>query len=141
MFSKSECYSTDINLCDAIHTWSEKAFSVYDFYKRLSIVSDSIILVASMIVLARVIFIFKRKDWFLILTPLFFMCHGMLYVPYDFLTIYNRDADKTRDALEISGFFFYLMGHWTFSAQYLQTALILPKLFIEAKLEWLLQHT
>ena len=33
------------------------------------------------------------------------------------------------------------MGHWTFSAQYLQTALILPKLFIEAKLEWLLQHT
>ena len=33
---------------------------------------------------------------------------------------------------------FNLLGHWFFATQYLKTCLILPKLLIEAKLEWVL---
>ena len=111
-------------------------------YLKSSLYADCIILVVSLIVLARVIFIFKRRDWFLILTPAFFLLHGIFYLPYDYLTKNHRsNSIELRNGLSVAGYFCYLMGHWTFSAQYLQTAMILPKLFIEAKLEWLLKHT
>ena len=119
---KSDCHSTDIHLCDEITNWSNKAFKVYDYYLWLSLIADFIILFASLIVLTRVYFIFKRRDWFLILTPGFFFLKGLLYVPYDLLTIKHFKAEiigTIRDYLSVFGFFFYLMGHWTFSAQYL----------------------
>ena len=82
-----------IEVCQLEREWNDRADNVYSFYLRLSLVSDVIILFTSLIVLAAIIFIFKRKDWFLILTPLFFLLHGVTYVPYDIFTVYgNRQA-------------------------------------------------
>ena len=76
------------------------------------------------------------------MTPAFFLLSGTFSVPSYYLTKTHRsNSVELRNFLSVAGYFCYLMGHWTFSAQYLQTALILPKLFIEAKLEWLLQNT
>ena len=90
---------------------------MYAFYEKCALWADVIILVVSMIVLYRVVFIFKRRDWFLILTPTFFMLHGVLGLPFDYL-ILNRDpkTEKIRKILEVLAPFLYLMGHWTFSA-------------------------
>ena len=40
--------------------------------------------------------------------------------------------------LAAANIFFGLMGYWFFVAELLRTALILPKLFTETKLEWML---
>ena len=64
---------------------------MYAFYEKCALWADVIILVVSMIVLFRVVFIFKRRDWFLILTPTFFMLHGVVGIPFDYLILNRSD--------------------------------------------------
>ena len=97
----TSCNSTDQHICDEIQVWVKKSNEIYLVYLKLSLYADCIILVVSLIVLARVIFIFKRRDWFLILTPAFFLLYGIFYIPYDYLTRYHKSNSK----LAVAGYF------------------------------------
>ena len=94
--------------------------------------------IISTAVLIVVVFIRKRREHFLILTPLFFSISAGAGIVYFTYFIY---VDETGWPLVLSYlicFFFMVMGHWMFSVQYLKTSLILSKIFIVAKLEWVL---
>ena len=111
----------DANICkefkDEEDKWNHSGQAVYAFYQHVALWADCIILVVSMIVLFRVVFIFKRRDWFLILTPTFFMLHGALGIPFDYFILHRDDKTaEIRKILEVLAPFLYLMGHWTFSA-------------------------
>ena len=136
-----DCKPDDSSVCQQIRDYDHRKAEVYFIYERFALVTDTIILISSVLVLYRVVIVYKRKDWFLFWTPMFYFLFGLCYVPQDILILCDELNSNLRSWLAVFGFWCYLMGHWTFSAQYLQTAFILPLLFVEAKLEWLLQHT
>ena len=118
MQASSDCHSDDPEICDEIERYREDALSVYHFTLQFSLFTDVIVLIASGTVLAIIVCKYKRSDWFLILTPLFFFLYGLLYIPYDSLRLFDthHSNEKLQHALEITGFFFQMMGHWAFAA-------------------------
>ena len=91
---------------------------MYNFTNQISLFTDVIVLLSSGTVVAIIVCKYKRNDWFLILTPLFFFLYGLLYIPNDILRLKNIHVvnGKLYRALEITGFFFQMMGHWAFAA-------------------------
>ena len=78
----------------------------------------------------------RRKEWFFILTPLFFVISSSSGLANSLIEWNKEDEwNRTLDCLSRQ---FDIMAHWIFSAQYLRTCLVLPILFIEAKLEWVM---
>ena len=61
--------------------YDHKKAAVYYVYERFAIVADSIILISSLLVLYRVVVVNKRKDWFLLWTPIFYLLYALNYVP------------------------------------------------------------
>ena len=85
-----------------------------------------------------VVFKRKRKEFFLIATPSFFLAASLGMLIYA-LTIDMNDAlTPLTQSLKAVIYFCSGMGHWFFASQYLRTSLTLPELLAEAKLEWTL---
>ena len=93
-----------------------------------------------LLILFVIVFIRRRKEPFLILTPALFILSGIFGALYGILRLYPPlDLDDHWYLLFFcADYLFYHLGHWVFTIQYLRTSLILPKLFIEAKFEWVL---
>ena len=88
----------------------------------------------------------KRKEAFIILTPLLMLigsianatgCYLILQAGTDIDNLPQYDIATTLIFMVYN--FCLMMSHQVFSAQYLKTSLILPKLFDHAKLEYVLQ--
>ena len=80
----------------------------------------------------------KRREWFFILTPLFFVMSSIIGLLNSLLTEINKEPGNWTKPLDCMSRQFDIMAHWIFSAQYLRTCLVLPILFVEAKLEWVM---
>ena len=115
----ADCNPDNSTICQKIQWYDNNKAVVYYVYERFALVADSIILLSSVLVLYRVVIVYKRKDWFLFWTPMFYLLFGLCYVPQDILILCDRINSDLRSWLAIFGFWCYLMGHWTFSAQYL----------------------
>ena len=70
------CASTDYE-CQ-IKNINHYAFKIYDFQKKFTLFANVVIIIVSLIILVRVTCIHKRCDWFLILTPAFYLVFGIL---------------------------------------------------------------
>ena len=80
----------------------------------------------------------KRKETFVILLPVCFILCSAFAIP-SFLIKLSVEESAWIIPLAAANIFFSLIGYWFFAAELLRTSLILPKLFTEAKLEWMLQ--
>ena len=106
MPGNSTC-NAEQSVCDEIESLTERGHIIYIHTLKFSILTDVIILAASVIVLALVICKYKGKDCFLYMTPLFFLLYGILYIPYDWMRLRsNREHEELMHNLEITGFFF-----------------------------------
>ena len=96
---------------------------------------SSIVVAVSIWVLIIVIFKRKRTDWFLIMTPALLLLFAICYIGF---SNYRYTDNRSVFAFVFAnlGNYFYIMAHWVFKVQYLKTSLILPKIFVEAKLEY-----
>ena len=106
MPDNSTC-NAEQSVCDEIESLTQRGADIYVRTLKFSILSDTIILVASVIVLSVVVCKYKGKDCFLFMTPLFFLIYSLLYIPYDcFRLLHDREHAELLHDLEISGFFF-----------------------------------
>ena len=80
----------------------------------------------------------KRKEAFLILIPTCFILCSIFAIP-SFLIKLSIGESNWVIPLAAANIFFSLIGYWFFAAELLRTSLILPKLFTETKLEWMLK--
>ena len=99
---------------------------------------DIIIVLAGTITVLIVYFGRKRTEFFFVLTPLLFsiscaigLLHAYVQPPHSI-----KQENGLTVAFDVTSQSFDLLAHWIFSAQYLRTSLVLPKLFTEASLEW-----
>ena len=95
----------------------------------------AIVVFVSIGVLILVVIIRRRTDWFLIMTPLLLFLYAMCYIVFTYFR-YTNNHSPYAFILANLGNYFYIMAHWVFKVQYLKTSLVLPKIFIEAKLEY-----
>ena len=88
----------------------------------------------------------KRRERFLIATPVCFLIADTCGIYLDLIILINGfdlGSELPLYLINVGAFahMFNLMGHWFFATQYLQTCLILPRLLIESKLEWVLEDS
>ena len=96
------------------------------------------VLLSSIVVLYWVYIKRKRREDFLIVLPMCFILSSSFAIPSFTIKLSKRESSWTIP-LAAANIFFGLMGYWFFVAELLRTALILPKLFTETKLEWMLK--
>ena len=111
--------------------WEKRTDEVNNVLTYTFAICDFILLIASVIVFIKVCCTFKRREFFLLAIPILFLLRGVLSIPvnYEFL-IGNDELNWIGIVISVS--YIYRIGHWLFSAQYLQTSIIFPKLFIAA---------
>ena len=93
------------------------------------------IAVASLVILINIVIVRKTPCSILITTPALFLMYSSVWA---ITTIYRiHEGEKTRLMVicTILGKFFFMMASWAFKIQYLKTSLVLPKFFVQAKLE------
>ena len=107
----------------------------YDSLIIIVLTSSFLIAFASVAVFVAVAFMRKRREAFLLATPLcLFMSEVFEIIAYAGATL---ESDFTANFMVMLHDFLNFTALWIFAQQYLKTSLILPKLFIEAKLEYL----
>ena len=113
-------------------------------YKQF-LVTSVILAAVDLVVLYIVVVLRKRKEIFIILTPLLMFFGSIANAIGCYLILQgNRDIDDLPEYDEATSIIFMIynfcqmMSNQVFSAQYLRTSLILPKLFDQAKLEYIL---
>ena len=114
--------------------WLDRADLSWKVYNYTCLVLDTIVFPICLTVLMIIFCVRKRREPALLLTPFFFSCMCI----FDFARILAQDKPYYR-ILVACDYFCYFMGEWFFSSHYLKTSLILPYLFAEAKLEWLVR--
>ena len=105
----------------------------------IALLCDITIILVSIFVLIRVYKVHKRTDWFLLSIPTLFFIDELCCITYDFdMAVGRAYAIKQWEfnLIPIANFC-YFMAHWLFPSQYLRTSLLFPKLFTQARLEWL----
>ena len=95
----------------------------------------TIVIIVSIGVLILVVFVRRRSDWFLVMTPLLLLLFAMCYIVFTYFRYTNIHSPYAFIFANL-GNYFYIMAHWVFKVQYLKTSLVLPKIFVEAKLEY-----
>ena len=102
------------------------------------LISDLVQLAVCILVLIKVICIRKQKDCFLFAIPIMFTAQVALYIPVD-IAEWKEEGNRGEDEFYRRATWFmrfcFIYTHWLFSSQYLQTSLVFPKLFIQAKLD------
>ena len=101
-------------------------------------------MIGSLIVIVVLFFFRKRKDQILVCVAILYLLSSILFVPY-LIFSWARSAPSFRSFLQnwpvyVSYFFSvfsYFMAHFIFAIQYLKTSVTLPKLFTQAKVEWI----
>ena len=96
-----------------------------------------ILLVATLAIIVIVVFIRKRTDFFVISTLSCYLVSSIIVVIY---SLYNHISKPESpitwlEYVQQFGRFCYMMGHWAFSAQYLKTKMVLPRILNQAKLD------
>ena len=102
------------------------------------LISDLVQFAACVPVLIKVICIRKQKDCFLLAIPIIFTVQVALEIPIDIAEWQDEDKRGTVKYYTRETWFMrfcFIYTHWLFTSQYLQTSLVFPKLYIEAKLE------
>ena len=102
----------------------------------------------AIIVFCYVGFVRKRLNHLIILTPTFIAAASIASIVASLLfyelsgddELWDKHEDSIRSIFALNNFF-ALMGYQVFGALYLRTSLMLPKLFKEAKLEFVLTDT
>ena len=127
--------------------WRDRNHALAIWAYRQWMIYSIIQVFVDIIVLITVICCRKRREAFIILTPLLMLigntcaavgCYIMLAAEDD---LENMPMYQKNTKIIFAVFNFTLMmSHQVFGAQYLGTSLILPKLFDHAKLEWLLHE-
>ena len=85
-----------------------------------------------------------RKDCFAVSSLACYVASSAILIYYCVYYYSHGAASDYPDWIEVSanlGNFCYLMAHWAFSAQYLKTSMVLPRLLTQAKLEYTSQDT
>ena len=107
------------------------------------LICNAFLALVSATVLLVVVKIYKRVDWFLVAIPTLMLMYGTLSVPKNIATIkggytaFTFPQGLKYSILQYTADWCFHMAHWFFSTQYLHTSLILPRLFTQAKIEWL----
>ena len=121
----------DQNEEDEIQSWEGKGESLEKWVYKTSIITSAIRGLAALTILFVILFLRKRRELFLILTPLFFLLSDIANIIGFYYVLTTNDSSYPTPNLAInillaSHIFFVLMGHQVFGAQYLRTSLILP---------------
>ena len=127
---------------DQIDIWRERNADLGIIAYKQFFVTCLIQALADLIVLYIAVIKRKRKEMFIILTPLLMLVGNLANAVGCYLILKaGRDIDNLPSYDEATSLIFMvynfcqMMSHQIFSAQYLRTSLILPKLFDQAKLE------
>ena len=97
-----------------------------------------VLLSVSLFTFILVVFIRKRRDLFVVSALACYIVVSIIQVSFYIhkLVVDNGFAGNWEANLLAFGRFCYLIAHWTFSAQYLKTSMVLPRVLQEAKLEY-----
>ena len=107
--------------------------------------SSAIRFIACTVTLFIVVCARRRREAFIILTPIFLMVADVFsFIGVSIiLTVTPEEFVRVKTTVNLLftiNNFFALMSYQVFGAQYLRTSLVLPSLFHEAKLEWVLSE-
>ena len=119
---------------DEISYWEGENDKIYSQYLVVCTICYTLIGIGGIVAVVVAVLIRRRTESFIVLTSSCFMIFSILITPQTYFT-YRSEVKLWAYYLYLCENFFYLAAHWSFSAQYLRTSLILPMLFSEAKLE------
>ena len=118
--------------------WDDFGKKEYEVAIWILIITRSVIVIASVGVLALVTCYRKRIEFLYICCPASFLLSGVFGIWYS-IRLYTSKADgdlasvQTLALLIAFHYVFFSLGHQYFASQYLQTSYVLPIMFQEAK--------
>ena len=122
-----------------IEKWAHKYHTVSVAVVWIYAIISALLLAASSVTAIVVCCVRGRRDCFAISSLACYVASSAIFAYY---SIYNHSHEAAYDVPEWIEFlanlgnFCYLMAHWAFSAQYLKTSMVLPRLLTQAKLEY-----
>ena len=129
--------SDEAKVSDSIERWQAKSGSIQHVSTWMNLAGNVVVLVASAIVLYWVKVKRKRQDDFLLILPTCFILCSVFAIPTFVIKLTIGESEWVVP-MAAANIFFSLVGYWLFAVELLRTSFLLPKLFAEAKLEWML---
>ena len=126
------------NVTESIERWQSKTGNIQHISTLMNLSGNIVMLAASLVVLYVVKFKRRRQDDFLMILPSCFILCSVFAIPTFIIKLTVGDSEWVVP-MAAANIFFSLIGYWLFAVELLRTSFLLPKLFAEAKLEWMLQ--
>ena len=101
------------DICDIQEDWFFGHNMEADVANVLNFAMGVIVIVISISVLVLVVFIRKRTDWFLIMTPILLLLFAMCYIVFTFYRFTDEHSPYAFIFANL-GNYFYIMAHWVF---------------------------
>lgn len=141
----SRSITSDGTLSDELSSWENRALKMELFMSYMCVVLNFVQFWTTLVILIIIFFVRKRREMFLILTPLFMLITNISGFTGTVMQLSRNEEVGEFDMIIKIMFgiyaFFLMMSHWVFGAQYLRTSLILPKLFDEATVDWMVNES
>ena len=121
--------------CQTIEDWFFMGDPLAVIVNVINLVMAVSIGLASLVILINIVFAKKLPYSILITTPAFFLVYSVVWAIATFYRLQGGNKTRLVIICTILGKFFFMMATWAFKIQYLKTSLVLPKFFLQAKLE------
>ena len=121
-----------------LDNWDKFFIAIARVSKWTQMITNTSLMVALIATIIVVCCVRRRTDCFIVVALICYCISISFQVTYWYLAVSHDEIVSLR--LNIYLFLiekpFYLIAHWAFSAQYLKTCLVLPRLLSEAKIEF-----